>query len=70
MYHKSNTTIFNNKYTFMLTHIYHNAILYNSILIQITQSQYTKHIHQTKYNYTTKNTIQQPTNYYQSINNY
>nr|DAY96482.1 MAG TPA: hypothetical protein [Caudoviricetes sp.] len=43
MYYKSNTTIFNNKYTFMLTDIYHNAILYNSTLIQITLS------HQTTY---------------------
>lgn len=56
MYHKSNTTILNNKYIFMLTHIYHNAILYSSTLIQITQSHHIKHIHQAKYNYTTKNT--------------
>ena len=69
MHHKNNTTIFNNKYTFMLTHIYHNAILYNSTLIQIT-FQPNQHIHQAKYNYTTKNTIQQLNTYYLSINNY
>lgn len=40
----------------MLTHIYHNAILYSSTLIQITQFQYTKPIHKTKHNYTIKNT--------------
>ena len=70
MYHKSNTTILNNKYTFMLTHVYHNAILYNSTLIQITQNHHTKHIRLAKYNYTTKNTIQQLNTYYLSINNY
>ena len=69
MYYKSNTTILNNKYIFMLTNIYYNAILYSSTLIQIT-FQPNKHIHQTKYNYTTKNTIQQLNTYYLSINNY
>nr|DAP89362.1 MAG TPA: hypothetical protein [Caudoviricetes sp.] len=70
MYNESNATILNNKYTFVLTHIYHDVILYNSTLIQSTTNQYIKHIHQAKHNYTIKNTIQQPNTYYLLINNY